>query len=424
VRHPAAALGRPAAVAAAVVALLGVTAPHARGASAVPHQVVVKRAGAAPRVLHVGSVPRAVARMRALPGVTYAVPNMRAHAAGVFVPDDPGASTHPGGWADLQWNFTGPFGVGASEAWGNAIAAGAPGAAGVTVAVLDTGVAYANTKGFRRSPDLAGAQFVPGHDFVARDRYPLDRNGHGTHVASTIAERTNNARGLTGLAYGARIMPVRVLDAAGGGDAVAIARGLRFAARHGAKVINLSLNFDPGVRSAQIPQVLSAIAYARRRGAVMVAASGNEDSPSVAYPARDSRVLAVGATTENGCVAGFSNRGAGIDLVAPGGGDDDALPGDPNCVTGRTGRSIYQVTLTARRPDRFGIPLDFMGTSMAAPHVAATAALVIATRAAGEHPSPDAVAARIRQTTRDLGTAGYDTTYGWGLVNAAAATAP
>jgi serine protease len=154
-----------------------------------------------------------------------------------------------------------------------------------------------------------------------------------------------------------------------------------------------------------------------------VAAAGNEDSPSVAYPARDARVLSVGATTEYGCIASFSNRGSGIDLVAPGGGNDDALPDDPDCVPGRKGRSIYQITLTGRLPDRFGIPLDFMGTSMAAPHVAATAALVIATRAAGRHPSPDAVAARMEQTARDLGAAGRDTTYGWGLVNAAAATA-
>jgi serine protease len=422
VRHPAAALARPAAVLATAGALLGAAGPPALAASALPHQVVVKRVGAAARVLRVRDVPRALAAMRTRPGVTYAVPNMRAHAAGAFVPDDPGASSQPGGWEQLQWNFAGPFGVGAPEAWGNAIAAGAPGGAGVTVAVLDTGVAYANRGGFRRSPDLAGGQFVRGYDFVAHDRYPFDQNGHGTHVASTIAERTDNAYGLTGLAYGARIMPVRVLDAAGDGDAVAIARGLRFAARHGAKVINLSLNFDPGVRPAQIPQVLSALAYARRRGALVVAAAGNEDSPSVPYPARDSRVLAVGAITENGCVASYSNRGVGIDLVAPGGGDDDALPDDPDCVAGRTGRSIYQVTLAGRR-DRFGIGLDYIGTSMATPHVAATAALVIATRTAGPHPSPAAVAARIEQTARDLGSPGRDTTYGWGLVNAAAASA-
>jgi serine protease len=219
-------------------------------------------------------------------------------------------------------------------------------------------------------------------------------------------------------------MPVRVLDARGDGDARTIARGLRFAARHGAKVINMSFNFDPGVRAAQIPRVLNAIAYARRRGATIVAATGNEGAPSVAYPARDPRVIAVGATTEHGCRATFSNRGTGIDLTAPGGGSDAALAGDPDCAPGREGRSIYQVTLRARHPDRYGIPVGLIGTSMATPHVAAAAALVIATRTAGTRPSPEAVATRLETTARDLGAPGPDADYGAGLVDAAAATAP
>ena len=103
---------------------------------------------------------------------------------------------------------------------------------------------------------------MPGWDFVDDDAYPLDRNGHGTHVASTIAEQTDNAYGLTGLAYGARIMPVRVLDAAGDGDALKIARGVVFAVDHGAKVINLSLNFDRAISAAQIPELLRAFRYA------------------------------------------------------------------------------------------------------------------------------------------------------------------
>jgi serine protease len=407
----------------AVAALFGCTRSPALAASAVPHEVVVKRAGQAPRVLRVADVGRAVDRLGARAGVTYAVPNMKAHASAALMPNDPGTGTRAGGWEALQWNFAGTFGVDAPGAWSNAVAAGVPGGTGVKVAVLDTGVSYANRKGFRRSPDLGPGQFVPGWDFVARDRYPFDRNGHGTFVASTIAERTGNGYGLTGLAYGARIMPVRVLDATGAGDATTIARGLRFAARHGAKVINLSLNFDPGVPAAKIPQVLEAIAYAHRRGVVIVAATGNEGSASLPYPARDRRVVAVGATTEHGCMAAYSNHGAGIDLVAPGGGDDADLPGDGHCVAGRSGRSIYQVTLTARRPDRFGIPLDYVGTSMAAPHVAATAALVLATGAAGPSPSPAAVTARIEHSARDLGAAGYETAYGWGLVDAAAATA-
>jgi serine protease len=346
-----------------------------------------------------------------------------AHAAGAFLPDDPGSGSQPGGWEQLQWNFVGPFGVDALPAWANAISAGRPGGAGVTVAVLDTGVAYTNWKRYRRSPDLAARQFVRGYDFVDHDAHPLDTDGHGTDVASTIAEQTDNGYGLTGLAYGVRIMPVRVLNSAGDGDAATIAAGIRFAAARGAQVINMSFNFDPGVRAAQIPQVLAAIAYARHRGAVLVAAAGNEGTPTVAYPARDPDVIAVGATTELGCLSNFSNRGAGLDIVAPGGGADAPLAGDPDCVAGRSGRSIYQVTLEWPSTRRFGIGLDYVGTSMATPHVSAAAALVIATGTAGRMPSPQAVTARLETTARDLGAPGYDPDYGWGLLDAGAATA-
>ena len=113
------------------------------------------------------------------------------------------------------------------------------------MAVLDTGVAYRNWGRFRISPDLRGARFVAPYDFIAHNRYPLDRNGHGTFVASAIAERTNNGIGLTGLAYGASILPVRVLDASGEGAESTIAEGIRYAVEHGARVINLSLEFPP-----------------------------------------------------------------------------------------------------------------------------------------------------------------------------------
>src|SRR5207245_9513483 len=102
-------------------------------------------------------------------------------------------------------NFAGGWGVQAPEAGANVAADGAPGGHGVTVAVLDTGVAYANRGPFRRSPDFTGLEFVRGYDFVSRNPFPNDRNGHGTFVASTIAEATNNGRGLTGLAFGARL---------------------------------------------------------------------------------------------------------------------------------------------------------------------------------------------------------------------------
>ena len=382
-----------------------------------------------PRVVHVDDVRAALRRLRATPGVRYAVRNVRAHASAVgttptgYYPNDPGRAGTPGGWAQQQWNFTGEFGVHAPQAWLNAINANAPGARGVVVAVLDTGVAYANRSPYRRSPDFAAKQFVRGWDFVDRDPYPLDRNGHGTHVAGTIAEQTDNRVALTGLAYGARLMPVRVLDDAGAGDAVNIAAGIRFAAARGAKVLNLSLEFDTDVVATDIPELLDAIRYARRKGALLVAATGNEGAKRIAYPARAQGVLSVGATTEHGCMSAYSNDGNGIDLVAPGGGEDAVIPGDAHCTPDPTGRSIFQETLLDTGTLRqFGIPSNYEGTSMAVPHVSATAALVIATKAIGASPTPGQLEEHLKSTARDLGATGYDTSYGWGLVDAAAAT--
>jgi serine protease len=329
----------------------------------------------------------------------------------------------PGGWGELQWNFTGPFGVDAPDAWAHLIDAGRPGGAGVIVAVLDTGIAYADQAPYRRSPDLNAASFAPGYDFVDDDAYPFDLNGHGTHVASTIAEQTDNEYGLTGLAYGVRIMPVRVLDASGDGYPVTIARGIRFAADHHAKVINLSLNFGPGVRAQQIPQVIRAIDYAYKRGSLVVAAAGNGGVDEVAYPARAPHVLAVGATTENGCLSSFSNVGSGLDLVAPGGGSDANLADDTNCRGGRAGRPIYQTAFLGGHVTDFEPAVDFIGTSMATAHVSATAALTIASGVVGAKPTPTVLQQRLQRTARDLGLPGYDSRYGWGLVNAATATA-
>jgi serine protease len=340
------------------------------------------------------------------------------------VPNDTGNSNVAGAWAELQWNFVGTHGIDAGAAWANLDQLGAPGGAGVTIAVLDTGVAYADRLRFRRSPDLDAATFVPGYDFVGDDPFPLDPNGHGTHVASTIAEQTNNGFGLTGIAYGARIMPVRVLDRLGRGAASTIARGVRFAAEHGAKIINLSLNFRADVTGDRIPELIEAIEYAHQHGSLVVAAAGNDGALGVAYPARAEHVLAVGSTTEFGCLSSFSNRGGGLDLVAPGGGRDAAFDNDPECVAGRKGRPVYQITTARGRIDRFVISGRFLGTSMATPHVSATAALVVASGVLGLDPPPEAIEARLEQTARDLGPPGYDSRYGWGLVQAGAATAP
>jgi serine protease len=385
-------------------------------------------AGPGAQVLRIrdgASVGSTVHELAHQPGVSYAVPNYIAHAAG-FVPNDPGRGRSAGGWQSVQWNFLASTGIDAPGAWANAAALGAPGGRGVTVAVLDTGIAYENRGQFRRSPDFSPSTFVPGYDFVDLNSHPDDRNGHGTFIAGVIAESTNNGRNLTGVAYGAKVMPVRVLDADGLGDAASIGRGIRWAVNHGARVVNLSLEFDPSTPRSQIPEVLSAIRYAHAKGVVVVAASGNEAERAIAYPARAGGVISVGATTEHGCLADYSNTGSGLDLVAPGGGADADIPEDPvHCRPGgKPGRDVYQLTFIGGSLRRFGLPSGYQGTSMATPHVSAAAALVIATGIVGRRPSPDAVEKRLEATARDLGTPGYDSRYGYGLLNAAAATQP
>ena len=381
---------------------------------------------------------QAISQLRHRRGVAFAVPDYLAHMTGPqgsaaqaatppapWTPNDPGQSHVPGGWENLQWNFMPSIGIDAPQGWANLIQDGRPGGRGVVVAILDTGVAYRRWHQFRRSPDFAGTRFVDPYDFIAHNRYPLDREGHGTFVAGEIAEATNNGFGLTGIAYGASVMPVRVLNRDGWGDALTIARGIRYAVHHGAQVINLSLEFDPSVTAGEIPEILSAIRYAHRHGVVVVAASGNEASQQIAYPARASAVISVGATTKDRCLAEYSNSGRRLDLVAPGGGDDARLPSDPNCNPDRILPDIYQMTFAdPSNPRKFGFPGDWFGTSMAAPQVAGVAALVIASGVIGLHPSPDQVLARLEQTAQTLGGSRPNPDYGYGLVDAGAATAP
>ena len=375
------------------------------------------------RVLHIRdgeSVAGTVAELRDQPAVASAAPNAIAHAA-EYIPGDPGRAGTPKGWESLQWNFAGPYGVNAPDAWSNLIDARHPGGKGVTVAVLDTGIAYENRGRYRRSPDFRASHFTAPYDFVSRDRHPDDENGHGTHVAGTINEATDNDVALTGLAYGATIMPVRVLDRYGDGDSATISKGLRYAVRHGADVVNLSFEFDQGTSSRDVPDLLTALAYARRKGVLVVGASGNEGDARIAFPARAGSVLSVGATTEHGCEARYSNSGAHLDLVAPGGGSDASLHDDSHCQPNeREGRPIYQLTFTSS-PRAFGLPGDYVGTSMAAPHVSATAALVIASGVLGDEPSPAAVERRLKDTARPMGPRRH---YGAGLIDAAVATAP
>jgi serine protease len=391
-----------------------------------PDEVVVGHDGSTERV-HVPpgtNIAATVARLRSEPGVRWAVPDYVAHTTATSIPNDPGTTHTPGGWQELQWNFSGTFGINAPQAWANVARAGAPGGSKVVVAVLDTGVAYANRGRYRRSPDFNNYTFVQGYDFIDHTPFANDHNGHGTFVTGTIAEATDNHYGLTGLAYAARIMPVRVLDGAGEGDASVIAEGVRFAVKHGARIINLSLEFSSDVGASDIPELIEALHYAYRHRVLVVAAAGNEGSTQIPYPARAKHVIAVGATTEHGCLASYSNDGRGITLVAPGGGPDASLPGDPDCNPELpTGKDIFQMTFTGSSPRIFGFPPGYEGTSMATPHVSATAALIIAAGILGRRPTPAQITARLKATARKLGDPQDQGLYGAGLLDAAAATA-
>ncbi len=449
----------------ALLAALAVGAAPAGAATAIsparefaPRQVVVKFSGqrrGRTLALPPGSgVRRAAAALRSNPAVEYAEPNYFATATAsattaspsfVF-PNDPGtlegaseAAATAGDWAFKQWNFlpwegdaTGrlpisPGGIDAVGAWENLDKVGRPGAEGITIAVLDTGIAYRDQgTRFVRSPDFASGQFAKGHDFIDDDRLPLDENGHGTHIAGTIAEKTDNAIAVTGLAYRAKLMPVRVLDRNGRGQATDIAQGIRFAVAHRAQVINMSFNFGCGKK---VPEVDEALREAYARGVVTVASAGNLGSETcVSAPATGPRAIGVGGSTEGGCLGDYSLAGKGIDLVAPGGGTPVA--GCPSVAA----RPIYQVTLRAGSTRAFAIPGSYVGTSMAAAHVSAVAAMVIAADTYGgprffpKEPQQEAktrvneVAEQLRKTARDLGFP--RTQQGAGLIDAAAATEP
>jgi serine protease len=355
-------------------------------------------------------------------------------ARAAFVPNDTGVASAGGpvaGWQSVQWALTGPFGINTPQAWEQVSSAGGSGGRGVTIAVLDSGVAYADRGRFRRSPDLSRTRFVRGRDFVDNDPYPNDEFGHGTFVASTIAATANNAYGTVGVAYRATIMPVRVLDSEGRGFPRVIARAIRYAVDRRVDVINLSLELYDAPPNAPVPRsvtasrsVREALAAARRAGVLVVSAVGNSYDARVPNARYDTLSLDVGGTTEHGCLGNYSNHGPGMDVVAPGGGEDAALPGNPNCTPeAAPGRDISAVSFPAGRPRSFQIVPRFRGTSTAAPHVSGLAALVIASRVLGRDPSPAAIERHVERTARDLGAPGRDPFYGAGLVDATAATA-
>ncbi len=258
---------------------------------------------------------------------------------------------------------------------------------GVTVAVIDTGIT--------RVRDLVETKFVKGYDFVNDKVEAKDDNGHGTHVAGTIAEATNNFYGVAGIAYEANLMPLKVLNEYGGGTVADIAEAIKFAADNGADVINMSLG---GGGESQLMK--DAIQYAYKKGVVIVAAAGNESRNSASYPARYPHVIGVSALGPDGEKAPYSNFGAGVDISAPGGSDAGKVL--QQTIDPETGNAVF---------------IGYQGTSMAAPHVAGVGALI---KALNKNLSPDEVANLLKQSARTIQDDGLNY-YGAGQLNAEAA---
>ena len=405
--------GRTTIAAAATIAVFAFAAPLARAAhssaatahesSVAPGRVLVAaRPGVDPRSLEAsatGRAPRVVpgrpdlvvvettpgdeaataARLRGRPGVAWAAPDGIAHIAAV--PSDP--------YFAVQWNLRDRSVAGSADwapIWGTGITG-----AGVTVAVVDTGV----------TPNPELLHVLPGYNFVGNNTNTSDPNGHGTHIAGTIAQATDNAVGVAGVASGASILPVRALDSAGAGTYDTIIAGIEYAVAHGARVINLSFGGDND------GGLCDELARATSAGVTVVVAAGNSNG-AVAYPAACPAAIGVSATTLTGAPASYSNHGPQIALAAPGGDNTVDLNGDGHPD------GILQYTFS----NGVGGYYFLSGTSMASPHVAGAAALLLQ---AAPGITPAQVRAVLMATATDLGTPGPDDRYGAGLLDIAKA---
>jgi len=366
----------------------------------VPDEIIVKYKGDKEpfRVVKLPSgksVKKAEEEFEMEEDVEYAEPNYIVYT--LMVPNDE--------YYSYQWHLDNPEygGIGMEEAWD--ISTGDP---SVVVAIVDTGIAYEDKGKFCQAPDLANTCFVAGYDFVNDDEHPNDDNRHGTHAAGTVAQSTNNEIGVAGVAFETCLMPVKVLNSRGSGTYADVAKGIRFAADNGAKVINLSLG-----GTSDSTTLKDAVAYAYEKGLTVVAACGNDDEPKCLYPAAyDDYVIAVGATQYDETKAPYSNYGPSLDLVAPGG-NNDLDQNDDGYADG----VLQQTFQSSWRVCNFAYYF-FQGTSMAAPHVSGVAALLLAN---GNATTPDEVRTALRETAEDLGESGRDDTYGHGLVDAFAA---
>ncbi|WCK53382.1 S8 family peptidase [Aneurinibacillus sp. Ricciae_BoGa-3] len=249
------------------------------------------------------------------------------------------------------------------------------GKANVVVATVDTGIDY-------QHPEFAG-KIAGGYNVLDESSPPQDDNGHGTHVAGIIGALANNNQGIAGISWNSKIMPVKGIGADGSGSSLDIAKGIVWAADHGASVINMSIgNYHPS------SALHEAIRYAYGKDVVLVAASGNDNTSQPSYPAAYPEVLSVGAADSAGKRATFSNYGAYLDIVAPG----VEIP------------STYVGSQYAA----------LSGTSMACPHVAGAAALI---RSVNPTLTNSEVMNILRTSADDYGSPGWDHYFGYGLMN-------
>jgi serine protease len=340
----------------------------------------------------------AVAALRQMPEVAWAETNGVMSAFGsTFRPDDP--------LFELQWHMRL---IGAERTW--AIQQGDP---GVGIAILDTGIAYEDFGPYRKAPDFEGTVFLEGFNALDGSSHANDDNFHGTHVASTVAEATDNGVGVAGLAFRCSLMPVKVLDSNGNGSFFDVAEGIDYVTNfrqdgtNPVKVINLSLGSD-----FESENVSRAIERAAAAGIVVLAAAGNDGRRGISFPASHPDVIAVGAVDGRKQLAVYSNYGEELDVMAPGGDGerDDDDNGRPDGVLQQTFSPF--TALRDKRYDDFGL-YYVDGTSQATPHVAALAALLFQQGIT----DPAAIRAAITATAEDLGEPGRDDSFGYGLID-------
>lgn len=293
-----------------------------------------------------------------------------------------------------QWNF---HQIDVPKAWGSSKQG-----KGVVVAVLDTGVAYKDHSKASKLEDMDKTKFGEGKTFTRRGLPDgLDDHAHGSHVAGTIAQSTNNGVGVAGIAPKATILSLKVLGPDGSGTTQGIANAIRYAADHGAHVINMSLG---GPQPSSVMR--DAVDYAHEKGVTVVCAAGNDGSSRVGYPAGYENCMAISSTNKQKGLSWYSNYGKDIFVAAPGG---DTRNGAYD--------GILQNTIDPRNISKQGY-YGFQGTSMASPHAAAVAALIV-----GEGVTDNKEVWRILRESSVHPSTDRDDKYGYGIINAENAVA-